>query len=64
MDGSHHGDNPLLKTNKDPNRDKILARSNNPATSETSGKKVQNGSQTSINVGKENFYRAGAVDGQ
>ena len=32
----NHGDNPLLhnQTNRDPNRDKILAESNHPRTAE------------------------------
>ena len=35
VNSSRHGDNPLVSTNKDPNRDKILARYNQPRTSET-----------------------------
>ena len=30
VNGSHHGDNLLLRPNRDPNRDKIFARSNQP----------------------------------
>ena len=32
VNGSYHGDNLLLKTSRDLNRDKLLARSNHPGT--------------------------------